>query len=78
VDGINAPHTCKIAKGNLVRADTNYWAICFEQFVDGLALLETEDVCREPKVGNGSIPWARDGGEWGKNEMINCANDDVE
>ena len=66
---IYALHCGEVAKDDLVGANSDDWAVYLEQFLDGLALLETENVCSEPKVGYGSVPRAGNSAERGDEKV---------
>jgi hypothetical protein len=77
VNGIDAAHSSDVPEDDLVWADTNYRTIDFEKVLDCLALLETEDVCGEPKVGDGSVPRAGDSAKRRPEEIVYYTNGEV-
>ena len=75
--GIDAAHRCDIAENDLVRANANNWTVNFEKVLDGLALLQTKNMCGKPKVGNGGVPRTGDGAKGRPEEIVECTDEDV-
>ena len=73
---VNASHTCDVTEGDLVGADTDDRTIFLKERLNGAALLEANDVCRDPKIGDGCIPGAGYGGEGREEDPINGESND--
>lgn len=62
---------------HLIGSNPNDGAMLLEQSVNGRALLEAQDVRREPKFGDSGIPRARNVTERRKEELIYSINQEV-
>ena len=71
----------KVVKKDLIRPYAHDRTVNFEKAMNSLALLETEDVGREPEIGHGGVPRAWYRAKWREIELVDegvCRPEDGE
>lgn len=59
--GVNICPSVGIAENNFFGSYSDHGTVCIEKPLDGLTLLESNNMCEKPEVGDRSIPRARNG-----------------
>lgn len=75
--GVDATHRCDVPKDNLAGADADDGAVDFKEVLNCLALLEPENMCGEPNIGDGGVPRAGDSAERRPEEIVYHTDGDV-
>ena len=78
VYAVDAAHGGDVAEDDLVGADADDGAVLVKEIVDDAALAHADDVCGDPKVGDGGVPGAGEGGEGREEDAVEDESSEVE
>lgn len=74
---VHATRSGQVAENHLVRTNTNDRTIRLKQRMNRLALLQSNDVIRHPRIGYSRVPWPRDSAEGREEEVVDGAEQDI-
>lgn len=77
MDAVNAFHSRDIAENDLVRANSHHGSELLKHCLHDPTLLHAYNMCYDPKVGDGGIPWAGKRGERREENTIDEDSKDI-